>query len=219
MFYELANSAYGFWIVAFLIALIDSAVLLKRGQFLFSVDPQGYFEVRAAEAPFLLRNRELVFTLISYFQSPFYLSSIDAPTDASTSSLNEVIAHAKKSRPLQVFSAICLIATSVGLIGSVIWGLGTAILPALCVLYLNSLSAILFLCLNRRDLRLSKFLFWQIAGELLLCPFLAMNLFKKASFHGMPAANTWSIVDDGIKKETIRSNLKQFDDYSGEVGS
>ena len=59
MLEELAASKFGFWVVAWIIALADSTFLLEPGKFVFTVSRTTRPELRASSAPFTVMNREL----------------------------------------------------------------------------------------------------------------------------------------------------------------
>ncbi len=208
-----ASSTVGFWACAFAIVLIDSAVLLKAGEFTFRLRANSGFEVRLPTAPFLVRNHELVFTLVSYFLRPFYLSSIDSqlvPQADRRVELQRVDAL-YRALSLSAVAGFTLIA-AVGPAVSIAWGINIALFSVLPILYANSIAALICVFRNRNALRMTNPDMFRITFELLACPVLTVNIVKRLTMRRNLMLNTWELVgEDRDIRSRIKANLELFD--------
>jgi hypothetical protein len=190
-----ANSTLGFWAFALLIVLIDSAVLLKAGEFTFRLETDDRVELRLPAAPFLVRNHELVFALVSYFLRPFYLSSIRAPSTVRADKLHELRPVHAVHRVLGLFAgAAFLLIVVVGPAVSAAWGINLALFSVLPALYANSLAALVCVFRHRRALGTTNSDLSRLAFELLACPVLAVNVVKKLTMRRNLVLNTWELA-------------------------
>ena len=78
MLEEIASSRFGFWIVAMIMAAVDSSFLLKPGKFAFSISRANQVRLRISSSPFTLRNRELASAFLSFQVELFFIYEIVA---------------------------------------------------------------------------------------------------------------------------------------------
>lgn len=177
---EFANSWFGFWAVAIVIVLLDSASLIAPGEFAFAFDRQGAARVRIPAAPFMVRQKDLMLASLSYFARPFFVSSIHSPDDRGDAGLAELRALSARCRPMCAYSYLAAaILVGVGPLASLFFGIGLTLLATLPVLYLNAMVALLAIFVSRSDFNLSTGQFASLAFELIVCPALAVNLNKR----------------------------------------
>lgn len=212
MFETIAASSFGFWTVALVIVLLDSAVFLAPGEFIVHLGKTGNAEIRVPAAPFLLRNRELVFTLFSRYSRPFYVSSIVAPKSATNDVLERLREPTVVRRWLSVHGYVAL--SLLALIGpalTMLVGISNAILLGLLGLYVNAIAALMVVAVNRKLFGVGKDLVARLALELILCPALAATMNKRFAKRE-PLPNTWQLTDDveGLRPR-IQANLECFD--------
>jgi len=208
----IASSTLGFWICALAIVLIDSAALLKAGEFAFRLRANGGFDVRLPRAPFLVRNHELVFTLVTYFVRPFHLSSISSPA-AQADKLTEVQQLDAPYRALSLFAATSLaLIVLAGPLVSLTTRIEVALFAVVPLLYGTSIAALTYVFVNKGALRMTNSDWLRFAFELLACPVLAVNIVKRLTMRRTVVLNTWALVgEDAEIRNRIDANLELFD--------
>jgi hypothetical protein len=207
-----ANSTVGFWAFAIAIVLIDSAVLLKAGEFTFRLEADDRVELRLPAAPFLVRNHELVFTLVSYFLRPFYLSSISAPAAARADRLHNLREVHAVHRVLGLFAgAGLLLIVVIGPAVSAAWGVNVALFSVVPLLYANSIAAFAYVFRQRHVLGTTNSDLSRLAFELLACPVLAVNVVKKLTMRRALVLNTWELAGKNPElRNKINATLECF---------
>jgi hypothetical protein len=213
MLHDVASSTIGFWSIALLIALIDSAVLLSAGEYTFRFHAEERIELRLPKSPYLVRNCELVFTLVSHFLRPFHLSSVDAEVASQAYQLIALRRLDAIHRGLNWFAvtAFVLIAI-VGPTVSAAWGVSLAIVCVLPILYANSIAALAYIFRRKADLSVGPPDLWRLAFELLACPALTINVVKRLTMRRNLVLNTWELVGKNpVLRDRIKANLELFD--------
>ena len=207
-----ANSTLGFWAFALAIVLIDSAVLLKAGEFTFRLAANERVELRLPAAPFLVRNHELVFALVSYLLRPFYLSSIHAPSPVRADKLHGLRPVHAVYRALGLFAgAALLLIVVVGPTVSAAWGINLALFSVVPLLYANSIAAFAYVFRHRHVLGTTNSDLSRLAFELLACPVLAVNVVKKLTMRRTFVLNTWDLAGRNPElRNKINATLECF---------
>jgi hypothetical protein len=209
MFETIAESRLGFWAVALLIVVIDSIVLLKPGEFAFHL-VQGRPKLRIPRVPFVVRNREALSTLFSYFARAFFVSSLTSPARHDENAWMRLTAIDALFQPFSLHAGL-----SLGLIAlagpALSWwlGIGLGLLTVLPLLYANALAALGFVVLHRAALGLSPTALGMLALELLLCPVLVANLPKHVIDRTRIVPNSRELTgDDAVSQAAITQNLE-----------
>lgn len=209
---SLLDWPYSFWALAFLIAALDSIVLLAPGQFCFAFGRDGRPVVRTTMVPFLIRGRELMFAAVSYFTRPYFVSSVNS-ANAGKAQLAELRILAKSQRLIGLCSVLAAVLTFfVGPIATARLDIGNAILTVLPLIYANAAIAVVAITASRKAWRISGQNTFYIAFELLVCPVLAINLNKRLAYRAAAVPNTFQLIgDDERARECIRANLEYQD--------
>jgi hypothetical protein len=213
MLEDLAHSWYGFWAIAFVIVVLDSAVLLAPGEFAFSFDKDGRPRLRVPAAPFVMRGKDLLFASLEYFARPFFVSSIASSLEADEAPLQALRHLSARCRAMCAYSYVAAaVLVVVGPIVAFNAGISVALVVALPIIYLNAVVALLAVFTSRADFGLSPTRFGSLAFELLVCPVLIMNLNKRLIDRGWIVPNTLSLIrgDDALLRR-VNQNL----DYHG----
>jgi hypothetical protein len=206
----IASSWFGFWAVAIVIVLIDSATLVSPGEFAFAFDRQGEPRVRIPAAPFMVRQRDLMLASLSYFARPFFVSSIHSPDDRGAG-LAALRTLAARCRPMCAYSYVAAaVLVVVGPLASLYVGVGPTLLGALPALYLNAVVALLAIFVTRRDFNLSAGPFAALAFELIVCPALVVNLNKRLIDRARVTPSTLHLIG---RDEELRRRLNQNLEY------
>jgi hypothetical protein len=208
----IANSTFGIWAVAALIAFLDSAALLNPGEFTFSLRADGEPKTRIPRSPFLLRNRELIFVLASYFLRSFHLSSISSPTMEQERELAYLGRAEAMFRALGFVAAAALILILVvGPIISVVYGPSFGFVCVTPLVYANSLVGLGMVFRNRTTFEMSNGDFARLVLELAVCPVLAINIVKRLTMRRTVVFDTWALIgDDSASRDLISSTLEQY---------
>lgn len=208
-----ASSTFGFWTVALAIVLVESAMLLKAGEFTFRLGACDRVELRLPAAPFLVRNHELVFALVSCFLRPFYLSSIHAPSKVGGETLHDLRPVRAAHRLLGLFAgAGLLLIVVVGPAVSAGWGINVALFSVVPMLYANAIAAFACVLCHRHVLGTTNSDLSRLAFELLACPILTVNVVKKLTMRRNLVLNTWDLAGKNPDlRNRINAALEFFD--------
>src|SRR5579872_371604 len=109
MLEELAASKFGFWVVAWIMTIADSAFLLERGKFVFTVSRTTRPKLRASAVPFTVMNKELVFAIYSVPFRLFLISSTSAANQTlqkTFKNLSNVNRRERRARSLLLVSSV-----------------------------------------------------------------------------------------------------------------
>lgn len=183
MFDFLAHSAFGFWIVAFIIIAVDSTLFLVSDQFTFTFTERLNVRLRIAENPYLLRHKEPVVTLFAHLATPFFISSMDVPSHDTWTTKRLLLrqkraaSHSKQLTNLALLSLVlvCL----VGPIASLQYGIERAIIMIAPALYVSAFFGLAIIWLKRTIFGFDNRALTHICFELTLCPILMVNIFKR----------------------------------------
>ncbi len=206
----LAYSPFGFWIVAVLIILIDATVFLQPGRFTFRIGRGLTARIRVVETPFLLLGREPVVTLISYPFSAFFITSDDGSPKPRSALKRDLLALKRLARACEMLATLALTSGALvcvaGPILSAQYSVGHGIIFVMPVVYILAVLGISLLCAYRSNLGLARSDVAGIGFELLLCPFLMVNVIKKVVVRQKIAMSVQALVENFVsdKDETTR---------------
>jgi hypothetical protein len=179
----LAHSPLGFWIVAFLIVLFDSTLLLVPEKFTFTFRNRLNVRMRIVENPYLLRHKEPVVTLFAHPIEPFFISSMDVPSQDRRSTKQVLVQQkraASNSKQLAHLAFLSLVLVCiVGPVASLQYGIERGLLMVAPALYASALCGAGIVWLNRSTLSLGTRDVAKICIELIVCPVLIINVFKR----------------------------------------
>jgi hypothetical protein len=111
MLEDIASSRFGFWVIAFLMAGLDSAFLLKPGSYAFSLSSPNLVRLRVSSHPFTMRNKELISSLLSFPHQVFFLSHLDAPERTERELYKAISRMRRLSRQTKIFSILSILAS------------------------------------------------------------------------------------------------------------
>jgi hypothetical protein len=181
---DIATSRYAFWIVAAAIVAIDQAFLLAPGTFAFSVSGPSRAGLRVSASPFMLRDRELVSSLLCFPFRLFFVCDTTAPA-RTPQQVQRLLIHmhrlSAQNGPFTILSMLAAMIVIAGPFISASQGIALSILLLLPVLYLLSAIGGLVLWRLRRRFGFSNGAALKIAAELLVCPVLIVNVSKRLS--------------------------------------
>ena len=209
MLESIAHSPLGFWIIALIIVVLDSAVLLAPGEFAFAFDTNGRPRLRIPAAPFVVRNKDLMFTAGTYFARAFFVSSIASPQHADAAQLDELRRLAARCRAMCAYSYVtAAVLILAGPAASLYVGISLALVGALPILYLNAIVTLLAVFVARRDFDMSPRRLGSLAFELLVCPALVVNLNKRLVDRTRIVPNTAQLIgaDEALLRR-VEANL------------
>lgn len=198
LFDDLVHSPLGFWLIASLIALLDSIIFLRPQQTTFQIVGLTSIRIRKInEFPYLLRGKEPLVTLIKYPVTPFYLCDLSQPLSERRKIRRALVDRRRCEAKLCLVSVLALgglicIALA-GPLLSLQYGVSFAILLTWPIVYGLAATTLIALLLERRRLELSKTDMTIFLIEFLLCPFLVVNIWKKLAMR-RPMLNVSSVV-------------------------
>jgi hypothetical protein len=197
MLEEIASSRFGFWIVAMIIAAIDSSFLLEPGKFAFSISRANQVRLRISSSPFTLRNRELASSFLSFPFQVFFISDIRA-LELTARQTFKALSHLKRlSRQTTIFSVLSAIAMASLILGpcvAALSGIQKSIILLFPPLYFLAITASVLLWQKRRRFGFSKSTVLKISAEIILCPVLLVNLSKRISLAQELELNTFRLA-------------------------
>lgn len=183
MFDFLAHSPFGFWIIALLIIIFDSTLLLAPEQFTFTFGNRLNVKLRIAESPYLLRHKEPIVTLFVHPMAPFFISSMDEPSEGRRATKRILLRQkraASNSRELTNLALLSLVLVCiVGPIASMQYGIERALLMVGPALYVSALFGVGIVWLNRSIFGFDMRDVAHICVELTVCPILMVNILKR----------------------------------------
>jgi hypothetical protein len=183
VFELLAHSPFGFWAIALLIIIFDSSLLLKPGLVTYFVGKRLNVTLRIIEDPYLMKGKEPIISLFTYPLTPFFLSSIDCPSQSRQSVKRLLLKHKRITNNSWHLSNVALssllLVCVIGPVTSVEYGIERALAVTLPLAYGLALLAAIILYLNRSVYNLGRGDLALIGLELALCPVLIVNIFKK----------------------------------------
>jgi hypothetical protein len=208
MLEAIASSSFGFWSIAALIVVIDSAVLLTPGEFVFGFNSQGKPAVRAAATPYLVRSKDLSFATLIFFARPFFVSCVSA-AEVRDDELVALARQAQQHRSIYLYSVVAaFLLVAVGPVLSAVRDISSALLIVLPVLYANAVIALSDVIASRQELKLSRKALLSLAFEFIVCPVLVINLNKRLLDRSI-VPNTMQLVGgDQALQHRIKANLE-----------
>jgi len=197
MLEELATSKFGFWVVAWIMTLADSAFLLEPGKFLFTVPRTLRPDLRVSTVPFTVMNKELVFAIYSVPFRLFLISSISAPDQnrqKTFKGLSNLSRRGRRAWSLVLVSSGAMAILVAGPIVAAMWGVQYSIIFFLPALYALGIAGSVLIWSEKKRFGLSSGTALKISAELILCPVCLVNVFKRISMAQGWQANTFSIA-------------------------
>jgi hypothetical protein len=198
MLEDIASSRLGFWIIASLMVAADSSFLLSPGKFAFSVSRSNLTDIRIPISPFLLRNKELVCSLLSFPFQIFFISYVESSERATIRETFIAVDHFRRfARQNVIFSILSVCAIALLILGpclAVTLGIQTSIVLVFPPFYLLALAASLLLWLRRQRIGLSNRDILKISAEITLCPVLVVNVPKRISLAQQLELNTYRVA-------------------------
>jgi hypothetical protein len=197
MLEEIASSRFGFWIVALIMAAVDASFLLKPGKFAFSISRANQVRLRISSSPFTIRNRELASSFLSFPFQLFFISDIDAVERTARETFNALSRMRRLSRQNTIFSALSAIAMFLLVLGpcaAAILGVQLSIMVFFPPLYGLAIASSMLLWRRRRRFGFSKSTVIKISAEIIFCPVLLVNIFKRISLAQKSELNTFRLA-------------------------
>lgn len=216
MLEDVASSRFGFWIVASIMVAVDSWFLLRPGTFAFSVSRSELVNIRISPSPYMVRNKELVCSLLSFPLQLFFISDIEASERTTTKEMFRALSRLRRvARQNSIFSMMAACGISLLILGpclAAMRGIEISIVLVFPPFYLLALATSLLLWLRRRKVGLSKGAILKISIEITLCPILLVNISKRISLAQTLELNTYRLaVLSGSPVKTlaaIRENIR-----------
>lgn len=197
MLEELAASKFGFWVVAWIMTLADSAFLLEPGKFVLTVSRTPRPEIRASAVPFTVMNKELVFAIYSFPFRLFLISNVSAPNQTLQKTfklLSNLSRRERRARSLLLVSSGAMLVLVAGPMIAAVWGVQYSIILLLPALYGLGIAASVLIWSKRKRFGLSSGTALKISAELVLCPVCLINVFKRISLAQGVQPNTFSVA-------------------------
>jgi hypothetical protein len=197
MFEEIASSRFGFWIVALIMAAVDTSFLLKPGKFAFSVSSANHVRLRISTAPFIIRNKELASSFLSFPFQLFFISDVDALERTARETFNTLSRMRRLSRQtkiISVLSAIAMVLLVLGPCAAGLFGVQRSILVFFLPLYGLAIATSALLWRRRRRFGLSNSKVLKLSTEIILCPVLLVNISKRISLAQKSELNTFRLA-------------------------
>jgi hypothetical protein len=152
VFEFVAHSPFGFWIIAASVIIFDATLLLAPGHFTFTFGPRLNVNLRIIENPYLLRHKEPIITLFAHPLTPFFVSSMEAPTEGRAETKRILLGQkrvAHNSRQLTYLALLSLLLLSVGPLVSLQYGIERALFMIVPALYVSAFSGAVVVYVNR----------------------------------------------------------------------
>jgi hypothetical protein len=215
VFELVSHSPFGFWIIAALVIVFDATLFLVPGNLTFTFGTRLNVRLRIIENPYLLRHKEAIITLFAHPLTPFFISSVNVPSKGRAATKRILLGQrrvAHNSRQLTLLALLSLLLLSVvGPPASLQYGIERALFMVVPALYVSALSGALVVHLNRslfgfggRDLAYIYF-------ELLVCPILLVNIFKRIALkQSIPC--TADLINDFCEDQA--ATIKRLAEYA-----
>jgi hypothetical protein len=198
MLEEIASSRFGFWFVAVAMVAVDSSFLLQPGKFAFTIRRSSGLKIRISSSPFLVLNKELVCSLISFPFQFFFISDVDSSEPSTGRETFEALSRLKRvcrrTMTLSILAACGVVLLGMGPCFAAIRGIEASIVFILPLFYLLSFVISVLLWQKRRLFGLSKMAVLKISAEIILCPVLSINVSKRVSLAQRLELNTYRIA-------------------------
>lgn len=197
MLEDLAASKFGFWVIAWIMTLADSAFLLEPRKFVFTVPRNLHPNLKSSSVPFTLHNKELIFAIYSVPFRLFFVSDISAPYGGRRDTfkmLSTTYRRERRARSLVVVASIAVLFLIVGPLIAAVRGVQFSIVALLPSLYALGIAASVLIWARRKSFGLSSGAALKISAELVLCPVCVVNVLKRISLAQSWQPNTLSVA-------------------------
>ncbi|MGY3514183.1 hypothetical protein [Bradyrhizobium lupini] len=197
MLEDLAASTFGFWVVAWIMAFGDSALLLEPGKFVFTVPRNFHPKLKSSSVPFTLKNKELIFSIYSVPFRLFIVSDISASSGGPRDTfkmLSTTFRRERRARSLVVVALVAMLLLIAGPMMSASRGVQFSIIMLLPSLYALGIAASAIIWSHRKSFGLSNGTALKISAELVLCPVCVVNVLKRISLAQSWQPNTVSVA-------------------------
>ena len=215
MLEEIASSRFGFWIVAMIMAAVDSSFLLKPGKFAFSISHANQVRLRISSSPFTLRNRELASSFLSFPFQLFFISDIDALERTAQETFNALSRMRRLSRQTTIFSTLSAVAVILLVLGpcaAAVLGIQLSIMILFPPLYGFAIATSVLLWRRRRRFGFSNSTVLKMSAEIIFCPVLLVNISKRISLAQKSELNTFRLASLSSSPDqtmaAIRENIR-----------
>lgn len=219
MFEDLAASTFGFWVVAWIIVLADSAFLLEPGKFVFTVPRSFRPKLKSASVPFTLKNKELIFAICSVPFRLFIVSDISAanrgPRD-TFKMLSTTYRRERRARSLAVVALVALLFLTAGPVIAAVRGVQFSVTALLPSLYASGIAASVLIWTRRKSLGLSSGAALRMSAELVLCPVCVVNVLKRISLAQSRQPNTLAVAHFCSSPKEALSAISENLQFHGE---
>lgn len=218
MLEEIASSRFGFWIVALAMVAIDSSFLLQPGKFAFSLSHSNRVKIRVSPFPFLILNKELVCSLISFPLQLFFISEVGSGEQTTGRETFKALLRLRRvCRQTMVFSVLAAGGIALLVLGpcfAAVRGIQTSIVLIFPPFYALALATSVLLWHRRRKIGLSEKAVLKISAEIILCPVLLINIAKRISLARRSELNTYRLAklsDSPVHTlAAIRENIRFY---------
>jgi hypothetical protein len=193
VFEFIAHSPFGFWIIAALVIVADAALLLSPGDFTFTFGARLNVVIRINESPFLLRHKEPIITLFAYPLTMFFISSIKVPSKGRAQTKRDLLRHKRVTQGsvslvwIALFSLMLL--SIVGPMISLRYGIERALLVTIPALYASAVCGAMIVFVKRSLFGFDNRALTYLTFELLVCPILLVNIFKRLAVKQVVVCN------------------------------
>jgi hypothetical protein len=208
----IVTSSASFWVVAFLIVAADSAILLAPGEFAFCFDKQGQPHVRVHATPFLMRQREVLVSAVTFFGRPVLLSSVGvaAVAQAQIEGLRRLTSCVQS---LQLYALVpALLLFVVGPVLTALIGISRTLLLVVPIIYVNAACALICIAVMRHELQLQTRKLLYIIFEFAVCPPIVINIGKHLIDVRSILPNTLQLIGEDV---AVRARIDANLDYQG----
>lgn len=209
MLEDLAASRFGFWVVAWIMTLGDSALLLDPCKFVFTVPRNLRPKLNSSAVPFTLKNKELIFTIYAVPFRLFLVSDVSAPDRGPRNTfkmLSTSYRKERRARSLVLVALLAMLLLMMGPIMSALRGAPFSIIMLLPFLYALGVTASAIIWTRRKSFGLSSGAALKISAELILCPVCVVNVLKRISLAQSWQPNTVSVAQFcSSPKEALRA--------------
>jgi hypothetical protein len=212
MLEEIAASQFGFWIVAVMIAAVDSSFLLEPGKFAFSISRANQVHIRISSCPFTLRNRELASSFACFPFQLFFISDIRSVEQTRLQTFDALSRLRRLSRQTLIFStlsAITMLSLILGPCVAAVSGIEKSIMLLFLPLYLLAIAASVLLWRKRLRLGLSNRTVLRISAEIVFCPVLLANISKRISLAQETRLNSYGLAAFTSSPDRTLSEIRE----------
>jgi hypothetical protein len=220
MLEDIASSRFGFWIVALVMVAVDSLFLLKPRKFAFSVSASNLVSIRVVSSPFLILNKELVCSLLSFPFQLFFISDIDTSERTTVREMLKALSRLRRvSQQNMIFSILSICGVILLVLGPLLAAtrdIQTSIVSVFPPYYLLALATSATLWRRRRKVGLSGNAVLKISTEIILCPILLVNILKRISLAQNLELNTYRLaLLSRSSRETVAAIQENVQFHSG----